>query len=88
MAERLDPWSSRRASGTGNGEDEITFTNVRILDGTGERPYAGEVTVAGNRIRSITRSGGGYQWNHQRRAAHRRPRRDPHAGASSTRTCT
>ena len=63
MAERLDPWGGRRASGTGGGEDEITFTNVRILDGTGERPYAGEVTVAGNRIRSITRSGGGYQWN-------------------------
>ena len=63
MAERLDPWSGRRASGPGGGEDEITFTNVRILDGTGERPYPGEVTVAGNRIRSITRSGGGYQWN-------------------------
>ena len=54
MAERMDPWSGRRASGAGGGEDEITFTNVRILDGTGERPYPGEVTVAGNRIRSIT----------------------------------
>ena len=59
MAERMDPWSGRRASG----EDEITFTSVRILDGTSERPYPGEMTVAENRIRSITRSGGGYQWN-------------------------
>jgi len=62
----MDPWSGRRAGGassTGGGENEITFTNVRILDGTGERPYPGEVTVGGNRIRRITRSGGGYQWN-------------------------
>ena len=66
MAERLDPWSGRRAggggNGNGNGENGITFTNVRVLDGTGERPYAGEVTVEGNRIKRITRAGGGYQW--------------------------
>ncbi len=36
---------------------EIVFSNVRILDGTGEKPYSGEVTVSGNRIKSITRSG-------------------------------
>ncbi len=45
---------------------EIVFSNVRILDGTGEKPYSGEVTVSGNRIKSITRSGsGGFGWNSQ-----------------------
>ena len=43
----------------GNGDSEIVFSNVRILDGTGEQPYSGEVTVSGNRIRSISRGGGG-----------------------------
>ena len=38
---------------TGN----VTFTNVRIFDGTGEYPYTGEVVVQGNRIRSVTRGG-------------------------------
>lgn len=33
----------------------IVFTNVRILDGSGEYPYSGEVTVQGNRIQHITR---------------------------------
>ena len=48
--------------GNGNGrpEPEIVFSNVRILDGTGEAPYSGDVTVAGNRIKSISRAGGGY----------------------------
>lgn len=31
------------------------FTNVRILDGTGAQPYAGEVLVQGNRISRIGR---------------------------------
>ena len=62
MAETMDPWSGRRADQ--GRASEIAFTNVRILDGTGERPYAGEVTVEGNRIKSVTRSGsGGYPWN-------------------------
>ena len=34
----------------------ILFTNVRILDGTGELPYPGEVLVQGNRIKRITRA--------------------------------
>jgi hypothetical protein len=38
----------------GNGSDSILFTNVRVLDGTGEYPYTGEVLVQGNRIKSIT----------------------------------
>ncbi len=45
---------------------EIVFSNVRILDGTGEKLYSGEVTVSGNRIKSISRSGsGGFGWNSQ-----------------------
>jgi hypothetical protein len=39
---------------------EILFTNVRILDGTGEQlPYAGSVRVRGNRIVQVGRSAGG-----------------------------
>ena len=38
-----------------NGANGCTFTNVRILDGTGEYPYTGEVVVQGNRIKSVTR---------------------------------
>ena len=38
----------------GNGGDTL-FTNARILDGTGEYPYTGEVLVQGNRIKQITR---------------------------------
>lgn len=45
-----------------NGEDSIIFSNVRILDCTGERPYAGEVTIQGNRIKSVRRSGDGTSW--------------------------
>jgi len=33
----------------------ILFTNVRILDGSGDSPYTGEVLVQGNRIRSVGR---------------------------------
>ncbi len=32
------------------------FTNVRILDGTGQNPFAGSVLVQGNRIRQVGRS--------------------------------
>src|SRR3984885_12499021 len=38
-----------------NGAGGVLFTNVRILDGTGEYPYTGEVTVQGNRIRQVTK---------------------------------
>jgi imidazolonepropionase-like amidohydrolase len=34
----------------------VLFTNVRIIDGTGAQPYAGEVLVQGNRIARIGRS--------------------------------
>ncbi len=33
----------------------VTFTNVRVLDGSGDHPFTGEVVVQGNRIRSVTR---------------------------------
>lgn len=37
------------------GSGNVLFTNVRILDGTGEYPYTGEVQVQGNRIRQVTK---------------------------------
>ena len=36
--------------------NDTLFTNVRILDGTGQDPYAGSVLVQGNRIRQVGRS--------------------------------
>jgi imidazolonepropionase-like amidohydrolase len=36
--------------------NEVLFTNVRILDGTGTLPYAGSVLVQGNRIAQVGRS--------------------------------
>jgi len=35
--------------------NEVLFTNVRILDGTGANPFAGSVLVQGNRIRQVGR---------------------------------
>ncbi len=49
--------------GNGGGSDhaqDVVFSNVRILDGTGEAPFSGDVTVSGNRIKTVTRAGGGY----------------------------
>ncbi|MEM8917155.1 MAG: amidohydrolase family protein, partial [Pseudomonadota bacterium] len=37
-------------------DNSLTFTNVSILDGTGEPPYPGEVTVLGNRIKEVRRT--------------------------------
>lgn len=54
-------WNGNRLAG--DRDADIVFGNVRILDATGEPPYSGEVTVSGNRIKSISRSGGGYNWN-------------------------
>ena len=33
------------------------FTNVSIFDGSGKKPYSGEVLVQGNRIKEVTRGG-------------------------------
>ncbi|SMF55055.1 Imidazolonepropionase [Tistlia consotensis] len=38
---------------------EVLFTNVRILDGSGDAPATGEVLVQGNRIRRVSRGGYG-----------------------------
>ncbi|MDM0044040.1 amidohydrolase family protein [Variovorax dokdonensis] len=38
---------------------DVLFTNVRIFDGSGDPPYAGEVLVQGNRIARVQRSGYG-----------------------------
>ncbi len=43
----------------GSGGDTL-FTNVRILDATGDYPYTGEVLVQGNRIKRITRGGSSF----------------------------
>jgi imidazolonepropionase-like amidohydrolase len=38
-----------------NGNDHIVFTNVRVLDASGEYPFTGEVVVQGNRIKHVGR---------------------------------
>lgn len=43
-------WGSATA-----GEGSIVFTNVRVLDATGDQPFMGEVVVRGNRIVTVTR---------------------------------
>ena len=35
---------------------DTLFTNVKIFDGTGSRPFAGEVLVRGNRIRKVAKA--------------------------------
>jgi len=63
MADNVyDYWGGNR--NRDNAEPELTFSNVRILDATGEPPYSGDVSIVGNRIKSINRSGAGsYNWN-------------------------
>lgn len=36
----------------------VLFSNVRVFDGSGERPFAGEVLVQGNRIARVSRATG------------------------------
>jgi len=50
------------SNGLNVGNDDLTFTNVRILDGTGEPPYSGDVTISGQRIKAICRSGAGFHF--------------------------
>lgn len=42
---------------SGSGEGQTLFTNVQVLTGDGEAPFAGEVVVQGNRIRAVHRAG-------------------------------
>src|SRR4030095_6041426 len=44
-------------SSNGRETETVLFTNVRVLDGTGEYPYTGDVLVQGNRIKQVTRGG-------------------------------
>jgi imidazolonepropionase-like amidohydrolase len=37
------------------GSNGVVFSNVRILDGSGDYPYSGEVVIQGNRIRQVTK---------------------------------
>ncbi len=60
MAENYFGWNG---NGSGHHKQDITFSNVRILDASGEAPYNGEVTVSGNRIKSVNRADSGrYSW--------------------------
>ena len=64
-----------------NGSSSVVFTNVRVLDGSGEYPFTGEVTVQGNRItlgdpRLLARGGR----RRRRSDRHRRHGRDADAG--------
>lgn len=34
---------------------DVLFTNVRILDGSGDQPFTGEVLIQGNRIKTVAR---------------------------------
>ncbi len=63
MAENVyDLWGEN--NGPRNEIQTLLFTNARILDGTGEPPYTGEVEISGNRIKSINKQGGvGFNWN-------------------------
>lgn len=49
-----DTWSGT-SSGNGTNSGGTLFTNVRILDATGEYPYSGEALIQGGRIKQITR---------------------------------
>lgn len=61
MVDNNFSWSG---NGTAHSQPDMVFTNVRILDASGEPPYSGEVTVSGNRIRSVNRSDSTrYSWN-------------------------
>ena len=56
----------------------VLFTNVRIIDGSGAAPFAGEVLVQGNRIRRVGR--GAARGARRRRHGDRCRRRDADAG--------
>ena len=65
----------QREPGDTNGRH--LFTNVRIFDGSGEKPYTGEVLVQGNRIARVVRSRhGARSLPVSARQRHRRRRRD------------
>ncbi|MDQ0470365.1 metal-dependent hydrolase family protein [Labrys wisconsinensis] len=46
-----------RWSSNGRDSESVLFTNVRVLDGTGDYPFTGEVLVQGNRIKQVTKGG-------------------------------
>src|SRR5260221_12025606 len=49
--------SSAGLGASGRDADTVLFSNVRILDGTCDYPYTGEVLVQGNRIKQVTKGG-------------------------------
>ncbi len=53
MAIETGSWNGNASGGT-------LFTNVRVLDATGEYPYSGDVLIQGNRIKQITKGSSRY----------------------------
>src|SRR5207244_968057 len=49
------PWA---AASREDSMPRTLFTNVSIIDGSGAEPFAGEVLVDGNRIKSVARGRG------------------------------
>src|SRR5207249_11287747 len=45
------------ATGGPSDMDTIVFSNLSIIDGSGAKPFAGEVRVQGNRIAAVARDG-------------------------------
>lgn len=61
MAENNFSWNG---SNGGHTQQDIVFSNVRILDASGSPPYSGEVTVSGNRIKAVSRAdSNAYSWS-------------------------
>ena len=48
------PRRGREITFPGGGMANVLFTNVRIFDGSGAQPYAGDVLVQGNRISRVS----------------------------------
>ena len=51
------------ATPTDDHEPQTIFTNVKVLDATGEQPFVGEVVVQGNRIKEVKRTGAGSSYS-------------------------
>ena len=59
----------------------VLFTNVRIIDGTGAQPFAGEVLIQGNRVARVGRGARMLFWQ-----GHAKPDREPATMTASHRS--
>jgi imidazolonepropionase-like amidohydrolase len=53
-------WAGAGSTASSDRSPSVVFTNVRIIDGTGDAPFSGEVSITANRITRIQRMGGVY----------------------------